>query len=70
MTPRQYRDALERLGLTHEEITRILGISRRTSYNWAAGDAPMPLSAVYVLRYWLHTGISPELLPQEMPAPV
>lgn len=68
MTPRQYRNALETLGLTQEEFSRQLEIGTRTSYRWAAGDGPIPHAVALVLRYWLATGMAPDEISREKAA--
>lgn len=40
MTPRQYRAALEQLGLSQEAAGELFGASRRTGQNWAAKGPP------------------------------
>lgn len=40
MTPKQYRAAIERLGLSQEAAGELLGASGRSGQNWAAKGAP------------------------------
>jgi DNA-binding transcriptional regulator YiaG len=42
MTPDAYRTALDRLGLTHAEAARMLGVDARTSRRWASGARKVP----------------------------
>ena len=42
MTAKQYRAALEKLGLTIVGAAPVLGISRRQAQRVAAGDSPVP----------------------------
>ena len=40
MTAKQYRAAIERLGLSQEAAGELLGASGRSGQNWAAKGAP------------------------------
>jgi DNA-binding transcriptional regulator YiaG len=60
MSPKQYRAALAQLEISQAELARVLDITDRTSWRWAAGDSPIPKTVVFVLRYWLKTGIRPD----------
>lgn len=42
MTPQQYTAQLRKLGLTTAAAAPVLGILRRQSFRYAAGDAPVP----------------------------
>jgi len=45
MTSHQYRKAIADLGLNQVQAARFLGVSERTSRNWAANGAP-PMAAM------------------------
>ena len=50
MTMNQYRRALEELELSQGMAAAYLGVSRRTSQNWALGEAPVHPCAARLLR--------------------
>jgi len=50
VTPKQYADAIERLGLSQRGAGKFLGVDERTSRKWIAGDARIPESAAKLLR--------------------
>lgn len=60
MTPKQYADAIERLGLSQRGAGRFLGVDERTSRKWVAGDARIPESAAKLLRLMVRLKIKPE----------
>lgn len=60
MTPKQYADAIERLGLSQRGAGKFLGVDERTSRKWIAGDARIPESAAKLLRLMLRLKIKPE----------
>ncbi len=60
MTPKQYADAIERLGLSQRGAGRFLGVDERTSRKWIAGDARIPESAAKLLRLMVRLKIKPE----------
>ena len=47
MTPKQYRAAIERLGLSQERAGELLGASKRSGQNWAA-KGPPPAEAILI----------------------
>jgi len=49
MTPQEYRDALEELGLSIVGAAPVLGIDRRTAQRWAALDGPGPTDTAAIL---------------------
>ncbi len=74
MTPQEYRDALEALGLSQRKAAKLLGVNEKTSRDWAdlrrppvAPNAPPPQSkppgppgpAAHFLRYLIATGATP-----------
>ncbi len=60
MTPKQYADAIEKLGLSQRGAGRFLGVDERTSRKWIAGDARIPESAAKLLRLMVRLKIKPE----------
>jgi DNA-binding transcriptional regulator YiaG len=60
MTPHEYREAIERLGLSQIAAARLLGVDARTSRRWASGDRDVPPPAVRFLRYLIATKKSGE----------
>ena len=60
MTPNQYRDAIERLGLSQRKAAAFLGIDERQSRRWAAGDAGIPESVAKLLRLMIRLEIATE----------
>jgi DNA-binding transcriptional regulator YiaG len=55
MTPVEYREVIEWLGLSQIEAARLLGVDARTSRRWALGERDIPPPAVRFLRYLLAT---------------
>jgi DNA-binding transcriptional regulator YiaG len=60
MTPNEYREAIERLGLSQIAAARLLGVDARTSRRWASGERDVPPPAVRFLRYLIATKKSGE----------
>ena len=60
MTPHEYREAIERLGLSQIAAARLLGVDARTSRRWASGERDVPPPAVRFLRYLIATKKSGE----------
>lgn len=60
MTPKQYADAIERLGLSQRGAGKFLGVDERTSRKWIAGDARIPESAAKLLRLMVRLKLKPE----------
>jgi DNA-binding transcriptional regulator YiaG len=56
MTPDDYRDAIERLGLSQVAAARLLGVDARTSRRWAIGERDVPAPAARFLQYLVATG--------------
>jgi len=56
MTPRQYRNALKRLGLNQVEAAKVLGVSAPTSRRYAAIDGEIPEPVSKLLRLWIEMG--------------
>jgi DNA-binding transcriptional regulator YiaG len=55
MTPDEYREAIESLGLSQIAAARLLGVDARTSRRWASGERDIPPPAVRFLRYLIAT---------------
>jgi DNA-binding transcriptional regulator YiaG len=55
MTPNEYREAIEGLGLSQIAAARLLGVDARTSRRWASGERDIPPPAVRFLRYLIVT---------------
>jgi DNA-binding transcriptional regulator YiaG len=60
VTPKQYADAIERLGLSQRGAGKFLGVDERTSRKWIAGDARIPESAAKLLRLMVKMELKPE----------
>lgn len=60
MTPDEYREAIERLGLSQVGAARLLGVNDRTSRRWASGEQDVTPPAERFLRYLIATGRSGE----------
>lgn len=60
MTPKQYADAIERLGLSQRAAGAFLGIDERQSRRWIAGDARIPESVAKLLRLMIKLKLTPE----------
>jgi len=51
MTPKQFRNLLKTAGLSQSEAGRLIGVTDRQMRRYAAGDAEVPLTVQYALRY-------------------
>lgn len=60
MTPKQYAEAIERLGLSQRGAARFLGVDERTGRKWIAGDARIPEAAAKLLRLCVKMKLDPE----------
>lgn len=60
MTPKQYAEAIERLGLSQRGAGKFLGVDERTSRKWIAGGARIPESVALLLRLMVKMKIKPE----------
>jgi DNA-binding transcriptional regulator YiaG len=58
MTAKQYRRALEELGLSQGAAARYLGVAARTSQNWALGFSTVHPCAAHLLRLLLNGKIT------------
>ena len=60
MTPRQYRDAIARLGLSGDGAGKWLGISPSAAEGYARGEYPVPQPTAMLLRLVIKLGLRPE----------
>jgi DNA-binding transcriptional regulator YiaG len=60
MTRNQYRAAIERLGLSQVKAARWLGITVRTSQNYAMGHTAIPEPTARLLRLVIALKLPPE----------
>jgi DNA-binding transcriptional regulator YiaG len=60
MTPKQYAEAIEHLGLSQRGAGKFLGVDERTSRKWIAGGARIPGSVAKLLRLMVRLKISPD----------
>ncbi len=51
MTPKQYREALDRVGLSQVGAAHFFFVNQRTSRRWASGEQPVPRTIEIIL--WL-----------------
>lgn len=63
MTARQFREALDRLGLTQVAAAEFLGIAERSVRRWAAGDGKVPKAVAKLLRLMLEHDLKPSDVP-------
>lgn len=59
MSAYQYRQMLRQLRLTKAAASRVLGISQRTSYRYAKGQAVIPIAEGLLLRAFVEYGVKP-----------
>ena len=59
MTDKQYRNALDNLGLTQSGAAELLGVSIRTSHGYANGD-PIPEGYAKLLRLMVKLELKPQ----------
>lgn len=60
MTPDEYREAIDKLGLTQSSAARMLGVDERTSRRWANGERDVPPPVQRFLRFLIAIGKSGE----------
>jgi hypothetical protein len=58
MNAKQYRQALERIGLTQLAAGDLLGVGARTSRRWALDEARIPTPVAILLRLLLKKRIT------------
>ena len=59
MTPHQFQRAIDYLGMSQAGPGRFLGVSERTAYRYASGNAKIPTAAALLLRAMVDLGIKP-----------
>ncbi len=57
MTKTQFRDALERLGLTQGQAAERMGYTIKMVNNYANGREPIPLVVSSLVESWLNHGL-------------
>jgi len=65
MSSEQYRAALAAVGLNQVTAGKCLGISLRTSQNYASGKAEIPLAVASLLRLMVLWQLKPEDVPAD-----
>ena len=60
MTPKQYADAIARLGLSQRAAGSFLGVDERQSRRWIAGDARIPEAVAKLLRLMIRLRLDPD----------
>lgn len=60
MTPKQFRDAIDHLGLSQEAAGVFFGYSARQGQRWANNERPVPVAVAKLLRLMIRLGLSPE----------
>jgi plasmid maintenance system antidote protein VapI len=66
VTPLQLQRLLGRAGLSQRGAARAIGINERTMRKYIAGEAKVPLTVEYALR-WITRGSEAVSEPQEKP---
>lgn len=59
LTPKQYVEAIDRLGLSQRDAGAFLGVDERQSRRWVAGDSAIPESVAKLLRLMVRLNLSP-----------
>jgi DNA-binding transcriptional regulator YiaG len=67
MTSDEYRETIERLGLSQIAAARLLGVDARTSRRWASGERDIPPPAARFLRYLVATNRTGEQAMRVLP---
>jgi hypothetical protein len=60
MTPKQYADAIDRLGLSQRAAGKFLKIGERQSRRYIAGDAKVPEPTAMLLRLMMKLRLKPD----------
>lgn len=60
MTPKQYAEAIARLGLSQRAAGKFLHIGERQSRRWIAGEAKIDESAAILLRLMIKLKLTPD----------
>jgi hypothetical protein len=61
MDAAEYRTAMEEFAITHDAMAAALGVSIRTSFNYAKGET-IPLPTAKLIRLWLQLRKTPHKL--------
>lgn len=68
MTPKQFQDTRERLGLSQAELALIFGVaSDRTVRRWEAGERDIPGPVIVLMKLILRSAEARELLGVALP---
>lgn len=59
MTPKQYAEAIDKLGLSQRSAGKFLGVDERTSRRWVLGESAIPESVAKLLRLMVRLKIAP-----------
>lgn len=51
MTPQEFKDWREALGLTQQQAAELLGVTRRAVVKWEAGAAPISRAVFLACKY-------------------
>ena len=62
MTPHDFRNTLDHLGLSQVGVAIVLGVSDRTVPMWIAGDRPIPELVGRVMRLMAAGKLKPKAL--------
>ena len=66
MTPARYRECLDLLGLSQNDIARSLGCSDRMTHRWASGKIRVPVGIANWLEAWVAVRLAhPDPLPPD-----
>ena len=60
MTPQQFLDAIEKLGLNQSSAARFLGVNDRTVRKWVAGRGQPPASTAMLFSVMIAKKLTPE----------
>ena len=60
MTPKQYEEAIDRLGLSQRKAGPFLGVNERTSRKWVAGESRIPDAVAKLLRLMVRLKLKPD----------
>jgi DNA-binding transcriptional regulator YiaG len=55
VSPQEYADAIDTLGLSQLASAKLLGVDGRTSRRWISGERDVPEPAARFLRYLIAT---------------
>lgn len=59
MTPKQYAEIIDRLGLSQRAAGAFLGVTERTSRRWIAGDVAIPEAVSKLLHLMARLKLNP-----------